>query len=276
MIGLFQFFILKQMELETIPSYFWILSLSTILVAFGGYIINDFFDKEIDKINRPGKNLFEVNFIKKAGIGLYLGIFLISLLLPFAVGEESLALTMLLFNAVMFLYAYWAKKQPIIGNVLVAASMAAVPFVFFLVDKGNVVWNSSLANNGMLIVIYGSFAFLLAFAREIVKDLEDVEGDKSLGLKTAAITFSMAFNKAMIGTFLVLNIALLGTTIWAILTEKLVFSSVSAYYFIFLLIPISIKALNMLARAKEKEDWTKLSQWLKMIMLAGIISIAIV
>lgn len=276
MIGLFQFFVLRQMELEAIPNFFWILTISTILVALGGYIINDYFDQEIDKVNRPGKNLFEISLVKKLGVWSYVVIATVAVLLPFVVGEESLVLIMLLFNALMFLYAYWAKKRPLVGNILVAGSMAAVPFVLLAVDNPQIEWTKALADNATLIVIYGSFTFLLSMAREMVKDVEDIEGDKASGLKTAAIAFSISFNKGLIGIFLVLNIALLGITIGAMLTDELSFSSVSVYYFIFLLLPISIKAINMLTRAKKKEDWTKLSQWLKMIMLAGIISIAIV
>lgn len=276
MIGLLQFFLLKQMDLETIPGYFWVLSISTILVALGGYVINDFFDREIDKINRPGKNLFELHFMKSKGLILYILVVLASLALPWFWGEQSLLMVVLFVNATMLFYAYLAKKWILVGNFIVAASMAAVPLVFFVIDSPSVSWEKALSDNSALILLYTLFVFLFSMPREMVKDMEDIEGDKASGLKTAAIILPGTFNRYLISMFLVLAVSLIVSTIWFIWAEELLFSSVSIYYFIFLLLPISVKSVYMAVTAKEKEDWTKLSQWLKMIMLAGIISIAIV
>lgn len=255
--------------------------LSTTLIAFGGYLVNDLFDQEIDKQNRPGKNLFEKPFYQKHGIKVYFFVNLIGLGIGLIFSLQMLLLHIV---CVAFLYVYAShfKGKPIIGNLLVASMQAAVFISVLLVIRSKAQFLGHLSGisiepeylNFFWVVL--AFSWLTGWIREWIKDMEDRKGDEGAGLKTAALVFSEKSNRQLIAALcLVLSLGVGLFTAMLHFEFGDGFKDVLNYYYLFLMFPICLRAFLMVLRAKEQKDWAKLSQWMKVIMFAGVLSIGI-
>ena len=148
-----------------------------------GNVINDYFDYNIDLVNKPerpipsgrislknGRNYAYLLFLAGTICGFLIS-YMTSNWIPFAI--------VLIADAVLYLYAYKLKATPLIGNLAVGF-MTGFGFVFggFCINNPNIVMTS---------IFLGFFAFVMTTAREIIKDIEDVEGDKKDGAKTLPI-----------------------------------------------------------------------------------------
>lgn len=258
----------------------WLIILATIAIGFAGYIINDYYDQEIDKINRPKRNLFEKGLFKKGGIVVYILLNLFGLFLGL-----FLSYKLLILNAVcvvlLFLYSKYFKGLAVVGNLVAALLQALVfmPCLFYLDFSSAVFPGIHLSTSSFLmafLVLIMLFAFLTAWFREWVKDIEDKEGDAASSLKTAPLVFSPNFNRtALLIISVLLAFLVVGFTIALTLDDFYKGDSVLVYFYAFLIVPLSVRAIVMLKNAQEKADWSKLSSWLKMLMLAGVLSIGI-
>ncbi|MFY0672010.1 MAG: UbiA family prenyltransferase [Bacteroidia bacterium] len=278
--GLAQWLSLSAFTYYNVQSKLQII-VATVVIGFAGYIINDYFDQEIDKINRPDKNLFLKKRFRKWGFLIYGVLNLFGLAIGFLLDYKLL----ILFVAVIFLlllYSWLFKGKAIIGNFIAALIQAAV-FVpcFFFIDHSSPItpgihFSLNEFNIWFLTTITG-FAFLTAFFREWVKDIEDKEGDKSQGLATAAIIFSVNANKMALKVIAGLLILLVAAfTVMLFNQEFYQEGGVLTYFYLFLILPLSIRSLMMVIKQKEHAEWSRLSQWLKMLMLAGVLSIGII
>jgi geranylgeranylglycerol-phosphate geranylgeranyltransferase len=141
----------------------------------GGNTINDYFDYEIDKINRPERPLPRGEMGRKTAFYYAMVLFAAGLALAAMINVYALILGVIAY-ATMFLYAWKLKPLPFIGNLAVAGLTGATP-LYGAVAVGH------LGLAGYLAVC----AFLVNVAREVIKDIEDVEGDLAKGAKTLPI-----------------------------------------------------------------------------------------
>jgi 4-hydroxybenzoate polyprenyltransferase len=162
----------------------FLLSLSTALIAAGGYVINDYYDVKIDYVNNPervvvGKTIhrrFAILFhIALSALGIFVGLFI----------SWKLALVNFLSVAVLWFYSNLLKRLPFIGNFTVALLTGASIAVIILLYHTNVV----------LILIYALFSFFMTLVREIIKDMEDLKGDNTYGCKTLPIVWGIRKTK---------------------------------------------------------------------------------
>ncbi len=153
-----------------------------------GYLINDYFDTETDRINKPGKNIFD-GTMRKIGMFLMLGCFLGGILLPFGqwLNDSSFPSWLIFLNPVasilLWMYSRHLKSTVLVGNLLISALavlLMAAP-LGFIRD-----WESVTFESFFRWVIFASFSFSVTFIRELVKDAEDSEGDKVSGVNTLA------------------------------------------------------------------------------------------
>lgn len=265
------------------PLVVWEVILGTCAVAFGGYIINDFYDQKIDEINRPGRSLFIRPFFKKYGLLVYALANVLGLGLGALVGPYILILN-LVCTVFLFIYSAFFKRVAVVGNLLVAIMQALVFVPVLLVEDAQAMsiisdWPTAISSFKPLFLIgILSFAFLTGWIREWAKDMEDENGDGEQGAKTAAIIWSYSLNKKLLGLLcaaLVLGVAGATACLYNAELAGELASGVLGYYFLFLLLPLSIRAFIKVLKAKEQSDWTKLSQWMKMIMLAGILAMGV-
>ncbi|WP_157663264.1 geranylgeranylglycerol-phosphate geranylgeranyltransferase [Polaribacter sp. SA4-12] len=263
---------------------FSILTLSVLLITAGGYIINDIYDVEADKLNKPNKIFIDKTISKKSAwksyflltfLGLILGVFLsISKLLPF----HSLYFFITIIG--LYFYSKHLKKQILIGNILVSFfCFLAIYMVYvfdFYVDKETFVENISIETIHNLqfgktfLKFYFIFSFLTTLIREIIKDIEDVNGDLKLKAKTLPILFGRkrASKVAFFFSCILFLLILIEFQIIQLQSNYYIFLS---YVILFLLLPL-LYFMYKLWFSKSKKEYSKLSSKMKIIMLFGILS----
>jgi geranylgeranylglycerol-phosphate geranylgeranyltransferase len=162
------------------------------IVTGGGNAINDYFDHKIDAINKPSRPIPSGRIsLRKAGI-YSLSLFIVGVIIAFMIGILP-GLIAILSSSLLILYAYNLKKMLIVGNLGVSF-LTGLTFVF-----GGVVVGAITTS-----VYLGLFAFLMTMAREIVKDMEDVEGDRNEGATTLPIIYGMRSSSILAATFMII------------------------------------------------------------------------
>jgi len=233
-----------------------VLSLSTMIIAAGGYSINDYYDIKIDLINKPervvvGKNLSRRQVLLFHSIlslaGTAMGFFL-----SWPIGVVNFFAGFLL-----WLYSNALKRMPFVGNLAVALLTGLSVFVV----------NLLFLPIQTLVLVYVLFAFFMTLIREIIKDMEDLKGDDTFGCRTLPIIWGLRSTKVFIYLLIILFCA------GVILIHFYVARLPVMFFSGFLLIPMGILVI-WLIRADTKKDYFYLSQFSKLIMLAGIFSMA--
>lgn len=151
-------------------------AVSAFLIAAAGYVINDFFDLEIDLINRPERMLPQKKISPQVAYLWAVLLFLAGLFTAVLTGEKYCIILAFINTLLLFYYAKYFKKMLLIGNLIVAY-LAGSTFIFGAIAGNN------LARG----IIPAAFALLYTLIRELIKDAEDIEGDKILGARTIPI-----------------------------------------------------------------------------------------
>ena len=271
----------KVGEMPVLPDFpFFLLVLSTVLIAAGGYIVNDIEDVEIDRLNKPPHKQIvgrvyplSISWIFYGGATL-IG-FIISCYLAFYINDFLQLLIYLLAVALLWAYSKWLKRMPLIGNLVVSFFCAFVAWVVLYAEMLDTKSVSRLDFGTTVSIIliftgYAALAFISTLFREIIKDIEDAEGDKAQNCKTLPILFGTPISKG-IAFFVGLCFFILILYFSFLLKESLLKVAILN---ITISIPI-VYALFLLIKAKEKEDFSFLSKLAKMIMLSGLIFILI-
>lgn len=247
--------------------------LATMCIGLCGYIANDWYDRRIDQVNRPGKNIFHLTWIGNKAWYLFAICGTVGMTLGAWLGPDILAVIAISF-AILLLYARWLKASILLGNLAISVLhvfVFAIPAL--LVRLGEIpAWSFQ----ERFFLVMAGFAFAAAWFREWAKDMEDLPGDRPAGLRTAAVVFPTTISKAgMAAIGLVIVLAIIAFIIGLHLPSFYHGQGLLVYYYVFLMLPMSLRSLAMLAKAKDQQDWHKLSTWLKIVMFAGVISMAI-
>lgn len=239
---------------------FLLLSLSTVLIAAAGYIINDYYDVKIDAINKPGRLVVGTAIRRRPAMFTHLVFSVIGILLGFWL---SIPVGLINLGAVLLLWGYSAtlKKLPLVGNVVVAllsASMLLIVAVY--ADTLN-----------RITLGYALFAFLISLIREIIKDMEDMKGDASFDCRTLPIV--MGIRNAKLVLYPIIAVFLVFLLVVVVHPRTILWLDV---YMLLLVLAPAIWLTIKLARADRKRDFTYLSNLNKFIMLTGILSMLLV
>jgi 4-hydroxybenzoate polyprenyltransferase len=266
--------------------HFFLLVFSSMALTAAGYVINDYFDMKTDLLNRPstvivGRKISRrwaiVIHILLNGAGILTGVYL-----AWHIDLLSLGLAYLLAAGILWFYSTTYKRQFLIGNLIVAIFTAVVPFVvvIFEIPLLNRAYREILIANGMnfnsLLAWVGGFsffAFLSTLIREIIKDIEDYEGDSAYGRNTMPVLLGIRFTKIIV---LVLILAILASL--AYVYVRFLFYNpagkpdlLSLGWFAFLLVLPFLYLSYRLLKASGKKDYHACSNITKLIMLAGIL-----
>ena len=259
---------------------FTISLLSTLLIAAAGYIINDYFDVKTDKINRPNTVVIDVVIKRRWAMILHILLNAIGLVLGLYLALKCHNLKLVLFQILSILllwfYSTHFKKQLLVGNIVVSLLTAAIPIMpmvydYYLTGEINPMISmiiGSFLNTLVIIVLgYSSFAFLTSFAREVIKDMEDYEGDIKTGGKTMPIVWGMITSKVVTFFTIIITIGLL---LLACLKFHKDQHNIAVYYILGLVILPLIILLIQTIKAKTSKDFKLASLLLKFTMLFGI------
>lgn len=236
---------------------FHLLVFTTVLIAAAGYIINDYFDIKIDRINKPdrvwiGKTISRRNALLTHQVFSSAGV-----ILAFAIGWKAVLINMFS-GGLLWLYASGFKKKPFIGNLVVAFLTALViAEVALIYDPGN-----------RLIYMYAVFAFFINLIREIIKDMEDIRGDEHHGAKTLPILYGIHKTKNLLYLLMAAFLVSMFFFIYKVADIKIrLFSGI--------LLSLWAVLLIFIIRADRKAHFSRLSDLCKWIILAGLVSVVL-
>ena len=264
------------------PLHFALLVLTTISIAAGGYLINDIIDYKTDLINKPTRVVINKKISFRTATNIYL-LFttvgaVIASYLAHHVGNILLFFIYPFAVLLLYLYSLHLKKTSLWGNFVVSAFCAGVAGIVLFAERKTfteIKWtHPGLANKVSVIFIgYFIFAFVATLTREIIKDIEDMEGDQKTGLRTYPIVHGMesARNLSVLISF-ILFVALDISAYWLFMHEEWA----GFAFMIFCLIGPVCFIIVYLKKSEIKQHFSTLSKLTKWIMLAGLLLLIII
>jgi 4-hydroxybenzoate polyprenyltransferase len=254
---------------------FYLLVIASVSIAAAGYIINDYFDVNIDQINKSSKVIIGKFINRRSAILLHAFLSFIGLVLSGYIGYKLHNILIPIFNFIainiLWFYSSTFKKKILIGNVLISILTSWVILVLTLTEyrfrifPHDIVWQRLLK----LSFIYAGFAFIISLIREVIKDMEDIEGDLKFGCKTMPIVWGLPVAKVFTAVWIVVLTGLLVAI--QIYVIQLGWWISALYSVITIIVPL-LWVLKKLYTATTSADFHQLSSAVKLIMLAGIIS----
>lgn len=239
----------------------FLLSISIILTTASGYLINNFFDFNSDAIN--GKNQF---YFSKSH---YLISYIIHVILSFFfifISDLSGAWIQLVFycHMLVLFYSVFLQHIPLIGNLAVAILCGIVVYIPHILLVG-FQWNNNFNlqdSNSELLVI---FSMLFTLARELIKDVEDLQGDQKTNSNTIAVAFGVKTSKTLIISVFFISFLIL---IYSCFLTPVTVNSLC--FFIPTLVITGILILNSI-KSNSKIAFNKLSKLVKIQFLIATV-----
>lgn len=278
---LFQFCIFRPLYAEQIPAHdmrgFLLLVVASLLIAAAGYIINDYFDINIDEVNKPDRMVVDKLINRRWAIAWHLllsGAGVLATMLAVPVREKwYLVLANICCVALLWFYSTTFKKKLLIGNVIISLLTAWTILIIFF-SKFNATDAFALDHPGQpkffrFAFLYAGFAFIISLIREAIKDIEDIEGDARYGCRTMPILWGVNSTKVYVAVWLIILLAILAVVNIYILQFQWWWAVVYCVGFIF--IPL-LNIFRKLFHATQVEHYRQLSNWSKWVMLSGILS----
>ncbi|MEO8413489.1 MAG: geranylgeranylglycerol-phosphate geranylgeranyltransferase [Ginsengibacter sp.] len=281
---LFRFFILRFVytngaaHIENIKvslPLFYCLVFASVCIAAAGYIINDYFDVNIDIVNKPSKIIVGRYIKRRWAIVLHIVLsflgFAMSCYVGYKLRNMYVPVCNLLAIVALWFYSTTFKKKLLIGNILISLLTAWVILVLtvseyrFSIAYEDIYWKRLIK----LSFIYAGFAFIISLIREVIKDLEDMPGDAKFGCTTMPIVWGVQVSKVFVAVWVVVVIGVAaGIQIYVV---HLGWWFSALYSLLAIIIPL-MWVLRQLYFAHASKDFHRLSTVIKIIMLAGILS----
>lgn len=275
------FYILQHINLQMNHLDFALFVLTIVLVSGGGYIINDIFDLNIDMINKPDKIIIGKTISEKkaylyyyimngiaAITGIYLGI---------KSGSFNLGLVFMVPIMVFYFYSLKYKRLFLWGNFVIALLTGFLiivvwVFEFLIIRKNGIAFAEGQHSFWIItyfVLAYAFFAFLVTLIREIIKDIEDLEGDSKWGCTTLAVVVGIENAKKIASLISLLGIAIV--VFFQIKLQSIGLGYMAAVLMIAVQLPFAYLAYKVW-KAKEKADFHFASNISKIIMVFGILT----
>ncbi len=248
---------------------FILLLISVALTAAAGYIINDYYDVKLDIINKPGKVIIGNIFSRRQAILFHSVLNVLAITASMFINIQ-VVFAVITSSVLLYLYSVSFKKQFLIGNIVISFLSGFMVFIIWLFNKSIPVH---------LILFYSSFAFISTLIREIIKDTEDIDGDRNYNCKTLPIVAGIAKTKNVIQS---MNLIFVGGIMLLLLyTNQISFQSkysenIFSFYILILVLVPSLSVFYMVNKATTKKHFSRLSLVLKLIMIAGIFSMILI
>ena len=256
-----------------------LLVIATVCIAAGGYVINNIMDQDTDEIAKPQNRVVGVSISETVAYNWYIGLTIVGVGIGFylsnVIYKPTFASMFILVATLLYMYATSFKQIPVLGNVVVALMLSTSIVIIGLfdilpaIDEDN---RFRMKEAFDILMHYAIFAFIINLIREIVKDMEDMDGDYQSGINSLPIAIGVQKTKIIVGVLTVLSIGVLAYYVNSNLFEL----DYVVYYAMILivgpLIYFGVKLLN----ATTKKEFHHLSLVLKIILFFGILSIAVI
>lgn len=236
-----------------LEGYFWRImaaAFSAMLIAGAGYVVNDYFDLDIDRINKPHRMLPSGMMFPRTALIYGLMLFFCGIILSYFTTSITCILLAFINAVLLYLYARYFKREFVSGNIVVAYT-AASTFVYGGVVTGNL-------EQSLIIAVY---AFLYTLMREIIKDMEDRDADAQNGAKTLAIRWQ---KNSVINLFLVAVVIIILLSGFLYMDMR-INNSVLVLLMFFVILPLMI-FYRILKTTNKENIYRRISQLMKLDM----------
>lgn len=256
-----------------------LLVIATVCIAAGGYVINNIMDQDTDEIAKPQNRVVGVSISETMAYNWYIGLTIVGVGIGFylsnVIYKPTFASMFILVATLLYMYATSFKQIPVLGNVVVALMLSTSIIIIGLFDilpAIDVDNRFRMKEAFDILMHYAIFAFIINLIREIVKDMEDMDGDYQSGINSLPIAIGVQKTKIIVGVLTVISIGILAYYVNSNLFEL----DYVVYYAMILivgpLIYFGVKLLN----ASTKKEFHHLSLVLKIILFFGILSVAVI
>lgn len=280
---LFRYSFLKQQDIPLALAdwQYGLLVLSTVLLAAAGYVINNIFDVASDTINKPNDVVIGKGISEAQAYNIYFGLNITGVAIGFylsnVIMRPGFATIFILIASLLYFYSTTLKQIMLLGNFVVAFLLALsviIIGVFDIFPATNTDNQAQMASLFSILIDYALFAFMINFIREIVKDIEDVNGDYNQGMNTLPIAIGISRTAKIALGFAIIPfiLSLLYINKYFVENDLLI---VTLYAFAFVLAPLLYFIVKIFS-AKSQKDFHHLSTVLKLILLFGIFSILVI
>lgn len=256
-----------------------LLVIATVCIAAGGYVINNIMDQDTDEVAKPQNRVVGVSISETVAYNWYIGLTIVGVGIGFylsnVIYKPTFASMFILVATLLYMYATSFKQIPVLGNVVVALMLSTSIIIIGLfdilpaIDMDN---RFRMKEAFDILMHYAIFAFIINLIREIVKDMEDMDGDYQSGINSLPIAIGVQKTKIVVGVLTVISIGILTYYVNSNLFEL----DYVVYYAMILivgpLIYFGVKLLN----AATKKEFHHLSLVLKIILFFGILSVAVI
>lgn len=256
---------------------FFLLVMAFVLIAAAGYAINDYFDIKTDMVNRPEDVIVGHKISRRKTIAWHIWLNTAGIILgtyvSISIGVWQLSLIYPMATGLLWYYSTNYKRQFIIGNLVVAFITALVPLAVavYEIPMLNKAYYDEMMSRGsdFMIIFYWTlgfsiFAFILTLIREIIKDVEDFEGDSAYGCNTLPIMVGTLASKIVV---LVLNAVMVVCSF--IVYKAFLRDQFSLYYMVALALLVLVLSIRLMT-SNEKKTFTQSSLLTKLIMVLGM------
>lgn len=267
------------LELRVSELAFLGLVLSTVLITAAGYVINDYHDVRADQINKPDKMVVGFDISRRAAMLLHWVLSFIGFCMgaTFAILYHVPWMIIIFAGAPILLWSYSIRLKHLLlaGNLAVSALTATVPLLVILFEypllARNYHDNPQFYPNGLIAIliwvcVFAFFAFMINLIREIIKDAQDVEGDREAGSNTLPIAFGLGKTRMAILLLTVFTVLVLGFFFIKYLRDWISLT----YFGVALFLPF-IYLIIRTYKSTDNKDFQFLSMWVKVIMLLGLL-----
>jgi 4-hydroxybenzoate polyprenyltransferase len=252
------------------------LVISVVSITAGGYVINDYFDIKTDLINR-GRVIVGTKIPRRQAL-MWHNIFNITgiaagFYVSWRAGYFWLGTLFLVVSGLLYFYSASYKRQFLVGNIVVAILTAMVPFLVVCFEwpalyRYYTINAVSVPDLRLIFYWVGGFsvfAFITTFTREIIKDIEDFEGDLAYGRNTLPVVTGVKTSRIISIALTVITIALLFCA-WAFFINDII----TLIYVTTLLAAPLIYVIHQLSASRDKKQLHQASRMMKLVMMAGI------
>jgi len=248
----------KSLRIVLLDINLFFIVLATICVIASGYIINNFYDAETDKINRPLKSKIDAIVGQKIKLPIYFILNFLGFCFAFLVSWRA-ALFFSIYIFLIWFYSHKLRKYPLAG-LFSAAILSILPFFAVFVYYKNF---------SEIIFTHAAFLFFILLIRELIKDLERLQGDFTHNYQTIAVKYGEKFTKILMTVLTVLTL----NPIYFLLKYPEIGGM--KYYFYMSIIVLFLFVL-FLWFSKSKRNYVLLHVVLKLLILAGVCSLALI
>ena len=269
---------------EQVPWYILLLViLATVLIAAGGYVINDYFDVKIDRINRPDELIVTCTISKPAAMRLSIALsaagIVCGLVIAILLRSWTLGILFIIIPGLLWFYSSSYKRLFMIGNLIIALLAGMTPMVVAMTNVAQLqlrfapILPYTTLTHDLYAWLGGFalFAFLLTWMREIVKDMQDQMGDRELECHSMPVVWGDTWTKVFVTMLILITLAVIGHLWYHVLPFPIGWNSLSTRYIVLGIITPLLGALGLLWAAKIPSDYKNCQLLIKFTMFIGML-----